>query len=181
MSASYRLQGIVIKRTNVGEADKIVTLYTPDRGKVALMAKGVRKLSSKRGGSIELFILINCRVQSAKGLDILTELEVTKSYSAWKKHLGRINVAYQLIEVVDKLTPDEEPHPKVYELLNKGLSQIQDLGDDWQEVITGWFLEIMSDLGFWDQDKKFNGDIYSLIEDISEREFKSPKMLRKLN
>lgn len=178
---SYTIEGIIIKRSNLGEADKLITLFTRDHGKMTVIARGIRKLTSKRAGSLELFNLVKVGVVPGRGrMDTMTEVQQIKSYSNWRKHMGRVNIAYQLVETVDKLTPENEPHPQIFSILCSGLEQIGDLGDQWQRTVEGWLLQIVAELGFWSEDQKFNGDIYTLIEEVSERSFNSPKLLNKL-
>lgn len=179
---SYTYEGIVIKRIDFGEADKIITFFTSDRGKLTLIAKGVRKLSSKRAGSLELFNRAKISAVSGRGsLDTLAEVSLLESYSGWRKHLGRVNVAYQLCEIIDKLLPDNQSHPGIYEILSRSLSQISDLSDDWQNRIDSWFVDILIDLGYWPADKKFTGDINKFIESIIQRPLNSSKILKKLS
>lgn len=173
---SSKIEGIVLKRINIGEADKLVTLFTLDQGKLTLKARGIRRLNSRRAGSLELFNLIRANVHNGT----LGEVQLVNSFPNWKKHLGRVNIAYQLVELVDKLTPDEEAHPDIFQTLVAVFAQIGQLGDDWQDVVEFWFIDILQDLGYWPRGQKFEGDIYQLIEKLTEREFKSPKVLAKI-
>jgi DNA repair protein RecO (recombination protein O) len=178
---SYTDVGLVIKRHNFGEADKLVTIYSKDHGKVTLKARGVRKLNSKRAGSIDLFNYIKFHVVSGRGeIDTLTEVENISDFSAWKMHLGRVNIAYQLCELVDKLTPDREPHPEIFEFLVKDLFEIGNLKIDWKLRIENWKLKILSELGYWDKNKNFVGDINELVETVSERPLHAHKILHML-
>lgn len=178
---SYNLEGIIIKRSNYGEADKLVTLFTKTHGKVTLMARSIRKLTSKRAGSLELFNLVKISAVPGRGqIDTLTEVQSLKSFTDWKSQMGRVNIAYQLAETVDKLTPDRQPHPQIFTILSNGLSQISELGASWQQTVENWLLQIITELGFWSQDQEFKGDIYEFIESVSERSLNSPKLLKKL-
>lgn len=179
---TYSTEGIIIKRSDYGEADKIITLLSPDKGKLTLLAKGIRKLSSKRAGSLELFNRVKIGAVIGRGqLDTLTEVVVLTSYFSWRKHLGRINIAYQLCEVIDKLLPDGQSHPKVYSILSLSLSQISNLGQNWEAQLNAWILEILVDLGYWPNEKKFDGDIYKFVESITFRSLHSPRILKKLS
>ncbi|MBI5358629.1 DNA repair protein RecO [Candidatus Amesbacteria bacterium] len=178
---SYTDEGIVIKRHNFGEADKIITLYTKSLGKITLMARGVRKLISKRAGSLDLFNQIKFHAVSGRGeMDTLTEVCLLTNYSAWKKHLGRVNIAYQLCELVDKLTADRQSHPEIYSILSLFLSQISSLGADWELKIENCKLKILTELGYWHEDKKHMGNLDDLIESLSERPLHAHKILIRL-
>lgn len=177
---SYNLEGIIIKRSNFGEADKLVTLFTKTHGKVTLMARGIRKLTSKRAGSLELFNMVKVSAIPGRGqIDTLTEVQELQSYSNWRMHMGRVNIAYQLVETIDKLTPDLQPHPHIYIILTSALAQIGDLDDNWQATVDFWILEILRELGFYSE-STYEGNIYDLVESVSERPLNSPKLLAKL-
>ena len=86
-------------------------------------------------------------------MDTLTEIQLITDYSVWKKHLGRVNIAYQLCELIDKLTADRQPHPEIYNLLSLSLSQISSLGTDWELKIESCKLKILTELGYWHENK----------------------------
>lgn len=174
-------EGLVIKRSNIGEADRLITLFTKNHGKVTVIARGVRKLSSKRAGGLELFNLIKAQMVKGRGeLNTLAEIQILNTFKSWRKQLGRVTLAYQMCEVVDKLTADYQPHPQVFNILVTALSQIGNLKKDWKLNIESWTLDILVDLGFWPRDKEFTGDIVEFIEDLSSRSYNSPKLLQKL-
>jgi len=179
---SYSAEGIVIKRQNFGEADKLITILSKERGKITLKAKGLRKINSRRSGSLELFNQVKITAATGRSsLDILTEVNVLDSFTSWRKQLGRVNVAYQLCEVVDKLLPEQQPYPQVYVVLSQSLSQISNLGEDWQIKLNAWFKDILTDLGYWPEDRPFTGDINKFIESIIQRPLNSHKILKKLS
>jgi len=72
---SYKTEGIVLKRINYGEADRILTIYTKRHGKIRAIAKGVRKLTSRKAGSLELFNNVVLFLVKGKNLDIITEAQ----------------------------------------------------------------------------------------------------------
>lgn len=177
---SYSDEAIVIKRSNLGEADRLLTLFTKHYGKVTVLARGVRKLSSKRAGSIELFNLIKVSFIKGRGeLETLGEIQSLETFSGWRKHLGRVNLAYQMIEVVDKLTPDHQPHSEIFEILKNSLFEIENLKIDWRQKIEGWLVDIAGELGYWSREEKFTGDIYDFLEKAASRPLHSPKLLKK--
>ena len=178
---SYSDLGIVLKRSNLGEADKLITLYTQRHGKVTAIARGLRKPSSKRAGSLELFNVVKSSFIKGKGgLDTLAEVQILASFPAWRRYLGRVNLAYQLAEVVDKLTPDHQPHPEIFEILSLALSQISSLGSDWELKIKNLKLKILVELGYWPRTKEFIGEIDQFIEGLINRPLNSSKLLEKL-
>ena len=82
---TYTVEGIVIKRQNIGEADKLITLFTETLGKITLLARGIRKSSSRRVGSLELFNQVKVSAARGRGeLDTLTEVQLLNSFSPWR-------------------------------------------------------------------------------------------------
>ncbi len=99
---------IVLKRTNFGEADRIIRVLTPERGKITLMAKGVRKVNSKIAGSIELFSVIDITYLLGKGsIERLISARLKKHFGNIVKDINRTNAGYDFIKVIDKITEDE--------------------------------------------------------------------------
>jgi len=99
---------IVLKRTNYGEADRIIQVITPDHGKMSLMAKGVRKVNSKLAGSIELFSTIDVTYIPGRGsINRLITARLKQHFSNISKDLERANSGYDFIKVINKVTEDE--------------------------------------------------------------------------
>jgi len=178
---SYSDEGIIIKRSNFGEAGKLITAFTSNHGKVTLKAIGIRKISSKQAGSLELFNHIKFHAVQGRGeLEVLTEVQLIESHPSWRKHLGRITLAFQLCEVIDKLTPDHQPHPEIFEILKSSLLEIGNLKIDWKLKIENWKLEILRELGYWSKEQEFQSDIDKYMEELINRPLHSPKLLSKL-
>lgn len=182
MIRNLSFEGIVIKRTNLGEADRLLTVFTQEQGKVVMLAKGVRKISSRRGGNVELFNLMRGQIVATKGdLAVLGEVEVVRSFENWRKYLGRVTLAYQLCEVVDKMTGDGQSHPKVYAILKTALTNLGNLGGDWKIQMDRWLLAILVDLGFWSDSHTMDGDLFEYVERIMSRRMYSRDFLLKLH
>ena len=134
----FNTRGIVLARTNYGEAARILTFLTPDHGKVKLIAKGVRKSKSKLAGGIELFSVSDIGVLKGKGeVDTLVSSRLVKHYGQIVKDLNHTNLAYQLIKNLDKATEDqlEEAY---FNLLERAFEALDDssIGLD---LIEAWF------------------------------------------
>jgi len=176
-----KVEGIVLKRRDVGEADRLITLFTSSQGKLTVLAKGIRRTTSRRAGPMELFNHITATIHaSPTSYPVLGEVEIINSYSAWRHHLGRITVAYQLAETIDKLTPDNQPHPEVFSMLLKYLAGISKLGESWKSTVDTWLLGIVRHLGYWPPEEPFIGDIYQFIEELADKPLYSPDFIHKL-
>jgi DNA repair protein RecO (recombination protein O) len=130
--------GIVLSRTNFGEADRIVKLLTPASGKISLVAKGVRKPKSKLAGGIELFSVSSVTYLRGRGdLGRLISARLDKHYGNIVKRIDRVQLGYELIKALDRATEDE-PETEYFDLL---LQVFQALDDQLIDVtlIRFWF------------------------------------------
>ena len=128
MVKSYTTEAIIINRFNYSEADKVLTLFTKDHGKLTAIAKGLRKPQSKRKGHLELFNHIRCQLITSHTWDILTEVETVHYFTPLTTNpqletgngkLETISAAYRFAELIDRLLPSHEPHPDIFDLLSK--------------------------------------------------------------
>lgn len=100
-------QGIVLQRTDFGEADRIVTVLTPHDGKLSLMAKGVRRPKSKLAGGIELFSVSDITYLAGKGsVGTLISARLTHYYSDIVRDITRVQLGYELIKRLHRATED---------------------------------------------------------------------------
>lgn len=120
-------KGIVLARTNFQEADRIVTLLTPDHGKLRLLAKGVRKSRSKMAGGIELFSVGDITFLPGKGeLGTLISSRLQIHYGNIVKDINRTMFGYEILKRVNKIT-EEAAESAYFELLQKSLAGLNDL------------------------------------------------------
>lgn len=118
---TFRTQAIVLRRTNYGEADRVVQLLTPD-GRRSVMARGVRKEKSKLAGGIELFAVSDVVIGEGKGdLGILTSAKLIQFYRNILKEYDRLQFGYVAIKLIARAseTVDE---PEWFELLSETLA-----------------------------------------------------------
>src|SRR5881628_1264153 len=76
----YKSEAVIIKRSNLGEADKILTIFTPNFGKLRVVAKGVRKVTSRLAGHVELFTRSQMLLAKGRNLDIVTQSETMDAF-----------------------------------------------------------------------------------------------------
>ena len=143
----YRTEAIVLRRSEFGEADRILTLYTPRFGKRRVIAKGVRKTTSRLAGHIELFTRVNLMLAEGRNLDILTQAEIVAPYRALRLDLERISYAYYVAELLDKLTSDEEGQSPAYNLLANTLDAL-DTAPQPELAVRRFELRLLAMLGY---------------------------------
>ncbi|MGB8643969.1 MAG: DNA repair protein RecO [Anaerolineae bacterium] len=121
----YRIEALILKRTDVGEADRLLTLYTPDRGKLRAVAKGARKPSSRKTGHVELLNRAALMVAVGRDLDVITQADTLESFLPLRNDLDRLSYAYYFAELVDRFTEQEEENRAVYDLLLQALRWLE--------------------------------------------------------
>lgn len=117
---------IILTRTDFGEADRIITLLTPDYGKLRLMAKGVRRVKSKLAGGIELFSVTDITFIKGRGdIGTLVSARLRMHYGHIVRNLDRTMLGYDLIKQLHRATEDE-PEPEYFNLLQQAFAALDD-------------------------------------------------------
>ncbi|MBP6017000.1 MAG: DNA repair protein RecO [Candidatus Promineofilum sp.] len=114
---TYRTEAVVIRRSDFGEADRLLTLFSADRGKLRAIGKGARKPQSRKTGHVELFMCSKFLIAEGRDLDIVTQAEMVEGYSALRDDLVRATYASYAVELLDRFTVDDDPHRDIYDLL----------------------------------------------------------------
>ena len=117
----YKTEAVVLKRTNLGEADNIVTLYTPNLGKIRAVAKGIRRPRSKLCGNLDLLTRSALLLAQGQNLDIVTQCQSIEGFPLVKNDLNRIGCALYIAELLDQFTVEHVENYPVYRLLNTDL------------------------------------------------------------
>lgn len=144
--SSYKTRGIIIKRSNMGEADRILTIYTDKLGKIRVVAKGIRKIKSKLAGSLELFCLTNFVIAEGRNLDIVTAAEIEKCFFDLRNNLPKTQKAFYLGELVEKLTEDNDPNEEIYNLLD---AVLENINTDQSDILISFFeFNLLTEIGY---------------------------------
>lgn len=131
-------RGIILARTNYGEADRIITVLTPDQGKLKLIAKGVRKPKSKLAGGIELFSISDITfIRGKSDIGTLVSSRLDIHYGNIVKNIDRTMLGYELIKQLNKATEDE-PESDYFNLLEKTFESLNSEHIN-SELIRLWF------------------------------------------
>ena len=144
---TYKTQGIVLKQTPIGEADRILTLYTPDMGKVRAVGRGVRRTRSRLGGHLEPLTHVLVSVAHGKALDTITGVETVHSFRRIKEDLRRVATGVYLAELVESISAEHSPNLAVFELLLNALGRLQE-ADDSPLLIRAFEVQILRHSGF---------------------------------
>lgn len=163
--------GFIVKRINLGEADRFVTIFTQNNGKVEVLAKGVRKITSKRASHIELLNLVRFNsIKTSKNF-ILTETSLINSFEKRKDTLKQCEVSFLVCELIDNLCPQGQVNTEMFTLIGTFLRD----GEFSDEAILKFETDLLTNLGYWNMKNKFNTEAESrqFIESIIERKIKS--------
>lgn len=141
-----KVEGVVLKRRNLGETDRILTVLTYQKGKISVLAKGVRKITSRRAGNVELLNRSMLYLHQAKSFFILTEAQTIDTYQKLKEDLMLSTYAFHIIELVDKLTAEDQENRILYEHL---VYVLQNLSRNPRQIFVRAFeVKILSLMGF---------------------------------
>ena len=125
-SRQFVTKGIVLTRTDYGEADRILSFLTADHGKVRAIAKGVRKSKSKLAGGIELFSISDLTLIVGRSeLNTLISSRLVRHYGNIVKDIERTQLAYELLRIINRATEDE-PEAAYFKLLDQSLAALDD-------------------------------------------------------
>ncbi|MEK7439747.1 MAG: DNA repair protein RecO [Chloroflexota bacterium] len=118
---TFRTEAIVLRRKDFGEADRILTLFTPELGKIRALAKGIRKPASRKAGHLELYTRSKLLVAKGRDMDIVTQAETVEPYRPLREDLLRSSYGSYCVDLIDKFTPDDYENLPLYDLLARAL------------------------------------------------------------
>ncbi len=143
----YRTPAVILKRTDLGEADRIVTLFSRDVGKIRAVARGVRRGKSRAAGHLEPFTLSDVMFAVGRELDVVAQADTLESFRAVREDVMLATHAYYLAEMVDLLTEDHQENQAVFEILVDGLHNLAEHPDA-RVVLVVFHLRLLDALGY---------------------------------
>lgn len=144
--AYYKTEGILLRRHNLGEADRILTVLCPELGKIRVVAKGVRRGRSKLAGHLEPFVITKLQLAKGRNLDVVTSAQGQRYYRLANAELDRLALAHLLLEICDKVLTEDEPHEAAYALLNECLEALES-GIDTGLIRHYFYVKLLDSLG----------------------------------
>ena len=136
----------MLRTIKLGEADRIVTIFTQGHGKVRAVAKGVRKTKSKFGARLEPTSRIALQCYNGRELDVVTQTETIESHRELRESYTLLTHAVAMLEAVDQVAQDREPNPALYRMLTGALRALAERG---APVVTpAFFWKLLSLEGF---------------------------------
>ena len=143
----YKTSAIVLRQRKLGDADKIITLYTADYGKIDAVAKGVRRIKSRLAGNVEPLSHASFMLARGRNLDIVTQVQSIESFQVLRGDLSRLSHALYAAELLDRATELREENFALYRLLLDTLRGLADR-DDLERVLRYYEMQMLIQLGY---------------------------------
>ena len=121
---SIRVEAIVLRHSDWGEADRLLGLYTRETGKLRAIAKGVRKPRSRKAGHLEPFTRVSLLLAKGRDMWIVTQAETVNAHLCLREDLERVGYAAYAVELLDRFTYEEGENPGLYRLLADTLARL---------------------------------------------------------
>jgi len=127
MFFKYRTQGFILKKEDRGETDQLFTIFTRDFGKLEVLGKAIRKISSKLRSGMEIFYLSEIEFIQGKTYKTLTDIFLIKKFQNLRKNLERLAIAKNISDDIDNFVKGEEPDEKIWHLLRETFERLDKL------------------------------------------------------
>jgi hypothetical protein len=152
---SLSTEGLVLYRRDFGEADRVITILTKHLGKISVVAKGVRRISSRRAGSVELLNQVNIHIYKSKGYT-LTEAESIHTFPNIKSNLPMTSAGMHVAELLNKLLAEGVAMDGIYDFATEMLQVFEK--EPRQIYLRAFEIKLLKKLGFWGSDNLTNVD-----------------------
>jgi len=145
---SFRVEAVVLRHADWGEADRVLTLYTRERGKVRAIAKGARKIRSRKAGHLEPFTRVTLQLAKGRDLLIVTQADTLDAYMPLGEDLVKAGYASYAVELLDRfIYEDESENVNIFHLLTDILTRIATEPDPWL-ALRYYEVHLLDFLGF---------------------------------
>jgi DNA repair protein RecO (recombination protein O) len=144
---TYHLDALILKHTDYSETDRIVVAFSRERGKIRAIAKGVRKLSSRKAGHLEPFTHAHLFLAQGRDMPIITQAQTIESFSGLRGDLVRIGYASYVIELLDRFSSEDGGNQPLFRLSLETLHRLEAVDDPFG-VIQYYELHMLGLQGF---------------------------------
>ena len=132
---SFQVEAVVLRHTDYGEADRILSLYTRQLGKTRALVKGARKVTSRKAGHLEPFTHVKLELARGRDLLLVTQADTVEAYLSLGEDLILMGHASYVIELIDRFTYDDETeNPAIFRLLTDTLARLASKTDPWLAI-----------------------------------------------
>ncbi|HSF81739.1 MAG TPA: DNA repair protein RecO [Anaerolineales bacterium] len=144
---SFRVEALVLRHSDWGEADRLISLYSREHGKLRAIAKGVRKVRSRKAGHLEPFTRTSLLLARGRDLPLVTQADTIEAYLPLREDLVLVGYTSYVIELIDRFTYEDEENRSLYRLLVDTLSRLA-AGQEPELVVRYYEIRLLDLLGF---------------------------------
>jgi DNA repair protein RecO (recombination protein O) len=145
---SFRVEAVVLRHADYGEADRILTLYARQLGKTRAIVKGARKITSRKAGHLEPFSHVRLQLAKSHEMPLVTQADTVEAYLPLREDLQLTGQASYVVELLDRFTYDDgTENPILFELLTETLTRLASRVDPWL-AIRYYEMRLLDHLGF---------------------------------
>lgn len=176
-----KIEGIILARRNYGEADKIITIFSLELGKIKILAKGVRRIKSRRASHLELFNEVELVIHQGKTFSQISEARTKNHFSNLKLNLKLTGYLFYLSEILDKILPEHQPHREVYSSFKATLSNLDTAtGKNSEDKVKHFVIQLLWNLGYLPYGEYPKSGVTSFVESVVEKNIRSKKFLEEI-
>ena len=146
-STLYRADAVVLRHSDLGEADRVLTLFTAEHGKLRATARGARKPKSRLGGHLEPLTRASVQIARGRTLDVVTQAQAVEVFQAARGDFLTLLHGLHMAELVDRFTQEQEPQEELFALLLEGLRRL-DGGQRADSLARAFEAQVLSWAGF---------------------------------
>jgi len=172
MYRNLRTEGVVLSQKNFAEADRLLTIYTRDFGKLHALAKGVRRPKSKKAGHTQLGNWCKMLIVRGKSLDLITEIETKRAFGFENLSVQKAVEIYHFLELVNLLTAQNQKNIQIFSLLVNFLKKL-DGGYDYKLLSAVFKIKLISNLGFFSAENLKDSNLKVFLKFCEEKDFDS--------
>ena len=145
---SFRVEAVILRHSDYGEADRLLTLYTAQLGKTRALVKGARKITSRKAGHLEPFTHVKLQLAKARDIPLVTQADTINTYLPLRENLLLTSQASYILELLDRFTyEDGSENSSIFRLLTETLERLASGADPW--TATRYYeMRLLDYLGF---------------------------------
>ncbi|HTP01689.1 MAG TPA: DNA repair protein RecO [Anaerolineales bacterium] len=145
---SFRVEAVILRHNDYGEADRMLTLYTAQLGKTRALVKGARKLTSRKAGHLEPFTHVKLQLAKGRDIPLVTQADTVDAYLPLRENLVLTSQASYVMELLDRFTyEDGSENSSIFRLLTETLARLSSGADPWV-AIRYYEMRLLDYLGF---------------------------------
>lgn len=165
MARTKRTEAIVLRRRILLNKDVLITFFSCEFGKIQVIAKGIRKITSRRSSHIQTANLVQILVQNKDERFFLQETNLTSAFSKIKNNDQKIQILYFFLFIIERILPENQKEGEVYKLSKQFLVVLSLKEEHFSEFLTLYINRVLRFLGYIQKDKELH-DLKLFIEEI---------------